>query len=876
MSVNNQVQLSTPQIIQPTNQQIQQSIDPNNYFNMIIGAVIVQQLSNTNTKEGFTWKNMGVIVMMLSATELSSIFKLTLQDISSCVRGNFKPFFFGTFSYGYGCGVSSYKFFGKLFTRKEKLITQLNKPITDEDCGIYTNKYVTTINNDFIQGLVNFMNHNYCESDKIVISYNVDADKETTIETSDKNGIITTEKWNDIKINYKGYDITFQGNLKLKFRIHSDIKTLAMATTFVQEKMKPIIVDDPLQIRYIHQLIPDLIIRTYLENNIISCYSLTQEKDILNICIPSHPIFVDNFKHNKEKGILTFERYILKIYRYYYPNLSLTNCLLELCLLTYLYTYVGLNIHNLLIDVTSPDVYIFGISLKWDHKCEYSQIVRDHIRGIDPTKILRIQDSTSVCIPLSKYMLSNKTIIGKINSRLGHTPFEYSIKDDTTFIFQPTNNIIKFIDIKDAYNKTFNDLSEGTKETKDVSNQEITILCTKRINDEHPVNEDIKRDIDTNFQKFITTVKTFGCSHNVKNDKITIRAVKLVKKETKTSVPNPEYKKYEEEGKRFEKLNGQDNDNRDPKDQKEEKKGLSSIQKDIQYKKFAQMAIPDENIVEVVHSKEIVDEEINEDYRDFNTLYLREQDETELKSILNSFRDKKDFLLKLGIPNKLCVLLDGEPGTGKSSTVIAIATYLKKDIYYICWDNIETNNDIKMIFDYVIKKNNGIIVCEDIDAIKIFLRRKHVTISNPNSPSIGSFSEVRSEQSETQVMTSQFEKLTLDYILNLLQGTLTQDNLIAIFTTNFFNELDDALVRDCRMDLRITLMKCDHYQINRTFKTFFGRDINMDLLNNIKENEYTPANIITHFRKYLFKHVTDEEILRNLLSKDVEIEESPL
>ena len=37
---------------------------------------------------------------------------------------------------------------------------------------------------------------------------------------------------------------------------------------------------------------------------------------------------------------------------------------------------------------------------------------------------------------------------------------------------------------------------------------------------------------------------------------------------------------------------------------------------------------------------------------------------------------------ELGLPNKLNVFLSGLPGTGKSSIIQVIASYLQKNIYY--------------------------------------------------------------------------------------------------------------------------------------------------------------------------------------------------
>ena len=94
--------------------------------------------------------------------------------------------------------------------------------------------------------------------------------------------------------------------------------------------------------------------------------------------------------------------------------------------------------------------------------------------------------------------------------------------------------------------------------------------------------------------------------------------------------------------------------------------------------------IPPKTLTETTIKKEIKSEVVNTDFKSFDTMYLREADEKKLLSVLTKFKSNKELLKSLGLPNKLCVMLDGLPGTGKSSTILTIASYLKKDIFINC------------------------------------------------------------------------------------------------------------------------------------------------------------------------------------------------
>jgi ATP-dependent 26S proteasome regulatory subunit len=201
-------------------------------------------------------------------------------------------------------------------------------------------------------------------------------------------------------------------------------------------------------------------------------------------------------------------------------------------------------------------------------------------------------------------------------------------------------------------------------------------------------------------------------------------------------------------------------------------------------------------------------------------------------SIINIYRPKLDNFFSL-ISNKLCILLHGEFGTGKSSTIQAIASKLKKDIYYLSFSNIiKTNEDLHNVFNYIVN-NNGIIVTEDIDTIGKLVHKKEDDFDefNPKSEII--------------------KELTLEYFLNLLQGTITPDGLIFIATTNNLDRIDPVFYRDGRFDLKIHMSRCDHYQMNTIYNKLIKRNIPANLLKKIPENKYTPTQFIFNIKDHI-------------------------
>lgn len=314
-------------------------------------------------------------------------------------------------------------------------------------------------------------------------------------------------------------------------------------------------------------------------------------------------------------------------------------------------------------------------------------------------------------------------------------------------------------------------------------------------------------------------------------DKVKIFYLTLSTEIKATEVPNPDYTQWEQKRDLLEKIKA------DPK-------------------VFAELVIPPKTITKDIIEKKITVKQLNEIEKDIDTLYLRKADKEILLSCLSQFRDKKEVIRSLGLPNKLNILLYGLPGVGKSSTIQAVATYLRKDIYYVDLKDAVTNADLQMIFEYVNKNvpNGGIVVIEDIDAMtEVVLKRTPV---EPSSPS-----------GRSSVPYDQKSKLTLDYFLNILQGTLTLDDSIFIVTTNHLTHLDPAFYRDGRFDVKMELKLCDTFQMNAIYHRILNRYIPANLLKRLPEDKFSPASLIFHVKNYMFTpNTSDEEVLRPFLT----------
>lgn len=204
-------------------------------------------------------------------------------------------------------------------------------------------------------------------------------------------------------------------------------------------------------------------------------------------------------------------------------------------------------------------------------------------------------------------------------------------------------------------------------------------------------------------------------------------------------------------------------------------------------------------------------------------------------------KDTKSWYEAHGLPHRRSYLFHGPPGCGKTSTIRMIAGMFRLNACFLSFTSSDFSNQV--LQDALASlPRRALLVLEDVDVL---------------------FNEDR--KSETT------SALTFSGMLNAIDGLISVDGVISIFTTNRIEKLDAALIRGGRVDRRFEFVHPNHKQMCALFLSFYEdapREVAERFADSVLSRQETEArSIATLQQHFIYTRKMGAETCVNMLPK---------
>jgi hypothetical protein len=257
----------------------------------------------------------------------------------------------------------------------------------------------------------------------------------------------------------------------------------------------------------------------------------------------------------------------------------------------------------------------------------------------------------------------------------------------------------------------------------------------------------------------------------------------------------------------------------------------------------------------------------------FDTLFF--DGKNELLHRLDTFINRDKYKV-LGLPETLGLLFYGEPGTGKTSCIKAVAKYLDMSLVIVPMSHIKTKKRLEELFfseRLMVPQEKRIYVFEEIDCNgwEDIVRDRRLLAAeaasgggNKKSSSVEPL--LLEKLAETLVgegdggggdksfKKENEDKLTLGGILEIIDGLVECPGRVIIMTTNHKEHVDSALLRPGRIDMEIEFKKLRGEHIAHIYQKWYGEGLEDHCVEDIPDYKYSQAEI----SQLLFKYEKDK------------------
>jgi SpoVK/Ycf46/Vps4 family AAA+-type ATPase len=252
--------------------------------------------------------------------------------------------------------------------------------------------------------------------------------------------------------------------------------------------------------------------------------------------------------------------------------------------------------------------------------------------------------------------------------------------------------------------------------------------------------------------------------------------------------------------------------------------------------------------------------------RKFSNLFGPEIDI--VKKRVEFFIKNKKWYDEKGIPYTIGLLLSGQAGAGKTSSVKCLANETNRHIININLNNDITKTQFENLFfnevlsvlntttgqteKYSIPLDQRIYVLEDIDCQSDLVMERSLKgeIEKKEEPKATLPQSIKTNPNKPDTYNNPTpvgsERLDLSFLLNILDGVLEIPGRIVIMTSNYIDKLDHALIRPGRIDIIANFKRCVNKTLIEMIEFFYDLSLSEKDKNRLlvlKEYIVSPAEM---------------------------------
>ena len=221
--------------------------------------------------------------------------------------------------------------------------------------------------------------------------------------------------------------------------------------------------------------------------------------------------------------------------------------------------------------------------------------------------------------------------------------------------------------------------------------------------------------------------------------------------------------------------------------------------------------------------------------RPMHTVVLEHDQKNKVLDDINEYLhpSTKFWYAHRGIPYRRGYLFHGPPGTGKSSLAWAIAGVFGLDIYCISLvDPTLTEENLSGMFTSLPRR--CVVLLEDIDSAGLSNRQEEAKVaqaatadtSTNEAAKIGAeITKALDTVKKNSEKSGEKKGITLSGLLNAIDGVASHEGRVLVMTTNFPDNLDDALIRPGRIDMKVEFTLATKSQIFELFTKMYSPEI---------------------------------------------------